>query len=242
MALDIRIPDPCTQRLEDLEPSADGTLLCTRCHQHLIDFRGMSDDEVALAHALAGGRICGVYDEAQLRADTPRRAPTPPRLVTLALGATLLSGTVAAQSASPPATATVQTPQSRPGVATADVAATAPSPAPADTFVVRGTVRDEEGKPLTGVNVMVVGETVLRTLTDSLGAYALRLGERPAGQRITLRFVQLGRNPVFADVPAGDPTPRVDATLKPSTVEMEGIIIPTAARRSILSRLLSIFR
>ena len=242
MALDIRMPRPCTQRLEDLQPVGDGTLLCPRCDQHLTDFRGMSNDEVALAHALAGGRICGVYDEAQLGGNAPRRAPAPPRLVTLALGATLLSGTAAAQSAPPPATATVQTPQSSLRVPAADEVVAAASPASADTFVVRGTVRDEEGKPLAGAIVVVVGETDVHARTDSLGAYALALEERPAGQRITLQFMQLGRNTVLADVSAGDPAPRVDATLELAALDVVGIMVRTPARRSILSRLLSIFR
>lgn len=239
MALNIRIPEPCTQRWEDLEPSADGTLLCTRCHQHLTDFRGMSDDEVALAHALAGGRICGVYDEAQLRGDAPRRAPTSSRLVTLALGATLLSGTAAAQSASPPSTPTVQTPLAPPRVPAANAPAAQASPAPADTFVIQGTVRDEEGRPLTGAIVMVVGETNLRARTDSLGVYSLVLGSRPR-DAIKLRFTQMSREPAIADVPADDPAPRVDATLRPAVI---GIVVPAAPqRRSIFHRVLSIFR
>lgn len=241
MALDIRIPDPCTQRWEDLERADDGTRLCSRCHQHVTDFRGMSDDEVALAHALAGGRICGVYDEAQLRGDAPRRVPTPPRLVTLALGATLLSGTAAAQSASPPSPPTVQTPLTPPRVLAADADAAQPSPAPADTFVISGTVRNEEGQPVPDAYVRVFGEGRVIARTDSLGAYTLALAERPR-RPLQLQFIRLGLRPVVVDVPAV-PEPRVDAVLTFETIDTIGLVVlATPPRRSIIQRVLSIFR
>lgn len=242
MALHIRIPTPCTQRWEELEPAEDGTRLCSRCRQSVTDFRGMRDDEVALAHALAGGRICGVYDEAQLRGDTTRRPPAPPRLVKLALGATLLSGTAAAQSSSPPSAPTVQTPLSPLRATASDAAAAETQAAPADTFVVRGTVRDEEGKPLAGAIVVVEGGDPNRhARTDSLGAYTLALDSRPKGR---LRFAQLGRHSVLADVPPGDPAPRVDATLRIAAIELTtGIVVRAAPpHRSIFDRVLSIFR
>jgi hypothetical protein len=241
MALDIRIPDPCTQRWEDLEPSADGTRLCSRCHQHVTDFRRMSDDEVALAHALAGGRISGVYDEAQLRGDTPRRPSAPPRLVTLALGATLLSGTAAAQSAAPPGTPTVQTPPSPPRVPTADADAAQPSPAPADTFVIHGTVRDEEGRPVPDAYVTVFKEEKVIARTDSLGAYTLALPEHPRGP-LRLQFIRLGLRPVVVDVPAA-PEPQVDPVLTFEAIDTIGLVVlATPPRRSIIQRVLSIFR
>lgn len=244
MALDIRIPEPCTQRWEDLEPAGDGTRLCTRCYQRVTDFRGMSDDEVALAHALAGGRICGVYDEAQLRGEAQRRGPAPPRLVTLALGATLLSGTAAAQSSPSPRAAAVQTPLLPSRTPAPDAAeAEAPPPVPADTFVIRGTVRDEQGQPLPDAFVVVVGEMNLRARTDALGAYTLRLGDLPAGERVTLQFVKLGRHGVLADVRTDDREPRVDATLPVAVVEIEGIVVRAPPqRKSIFQRLRSLFR
>jgi hypothetical protein len=244
MALDIRIPEPCTRRWEDLEPAGDGTRLCTRCQQRVTDFRGMSDDEVTLAHALAGGRICGVYDETQLRGDAQRRVPAPPRLVTLALGATLLSGTAAAQTSPSPRAAAVQTPLAPSRTPSPDAAeAEVPPPVPADTFVIRGTVRDEQGQPLPGASILVVGETNLRARTDSLGAYVLRLGDRRSGQRVTLQFIQLGRRSVLAEVSADDRAPRVDATLPAAVVEIEGIVVrATPQRQSIFQRLRSLFR
>lgn len=243
MALPIRIPVSCTQRWEELEPAENGTRLCSRCHQHVTDFRGMSYDEVMLAHALAGGRICGVYDESQLRGDTPRRPTAPPRLVTLALGATLLSGTAAAQSSSPPSTPTVQTPLTPPRVPAADAEAAQPSPAPTDTFVIRGTVRDEEGRPLHGAMIVVEGQANRRAWTDSLGTYTLKFDERRPGESVRLRFIQLGRDGVIVDVPRKLPEMQIDATLEPSVVEIEGIVVRAAPeRRSILHRVLSILR
>ena len=236
MALDLHIPNPCPMRWEELQPVGDGKRLCTRCARRVTDFRGMSDDEIAFAHAVADGPVCGVYDEAQLRSGAP---PPPPRshLVTLALGATLLSGTAAAQAPDPSPPVAVQPADPPPRTRDAEPA---PSDAPIaeseDSFVVRGTVKDARGEPLPGAFVAMDG-TPFRTRTDSLGGFALRIHDASAlPGMVQLRFFALGYESKTLRVSRADPRPGVDIVLPTAVIAVQGIVVRAAPRRPWLLR------
>ena len=233
MALDLHIPNPCPMRWEELQPTGDGVRLCTRCARRVTDFRGMSDDQIARVHAEADRPICGVYDEAQLRP----RAVAPPsarsRLVTLALGATLLSGTAAAQAPGPSQSVATEPANPPPHAPDAEHApADAPAPEVEDSFVVRGTVRNAQGQPLPDAFVEVAG-TQNRAMTDSLGRFILRIGDASARRgAVRLRFFSIGYEGRTVSV-LGSPAPGLDVVLPSAVV---GLVGPSAPRRPWLVR------
>lgn len=238
MTLDLRIPSPCRQRWDDMPAADDGRRWCARCDRRITDFRGMTDDQVQLVHALSAGPACGVYDEAQLRPAAPLPSPQRSGLVTLALGATLLSGTAAAQ----PATVDRRPATQQPVDASTRLKETETPPAPsspdADSLVVRGTVRDEDGKPLR--DVLVVVGNAARARTDSLGGYEVRFAGR--GQlppTVWLRFAQLGRESRTFEVSTDGAEAYVDAVLETYSLPLtQGIVITAVAlRESFLVRL-----
>jgi hypothetical protein len=236
MTLPISISNPCRERWDKMTPVGDGTRLCARCERRVTDFRGMSDYEIALAHALGDGRVCGVYDASQLRGG---EAPPPrPRsgLVTLALGATLLSGTAAAQATGADAHPTTQPADAPSRPQRAEVAPhEAASPAVEDSFIVRGTVKDARGEVLPGVSVLV-DNSPYRARTDSVGRYTLKIrGEIPLPTMLRLRFASLGYHSQIVEVSTSAADAHVDVTLGVSVLTMEGIVVP-APRRTWLSR------
>lgn len=56
---------PCNQYWEEMTPDGDGRL-CNKCNKHIVDFRQMSDFDVAFRHADSEEPICGLYSEEQL--------------------------------------------------------------------------------------------------------------------------------------------------------------------------------
>jgi hypothetical protein len=62
----ITIPEPCTQRREDMMP-VKGGMHCTACAQTVTDFTLMSDGEIlAFIKKTAGGHFCGSFRASQL--------------------------------------------------------------------------------------------------------------------------------------------------------------------------------
>jgi hypothetical protein len=210
-----------------MQPTGDGRRWCARCERRITDFRGMSDGEIRLVHARSDAPVCGVYDEAQLRPAAPPPSPPRPRLVTLALGATLLSGTASAQAATTerhPSTVQPADASTRPRDGRA-APAKAPTPAHADSFVVRGTVRTVNGRPIRDAVVLVEG-TTLHVQTDSLGGYELHVGDRAALPPVLrLRFAQVGPGHRTVEVTTALAESRVDVVLEPPTFRL-GVVYP----------------
>lgn len=55
----------CKQIWDDMKV-VDGGRLCQKCQNVLIDFRGMSDDEIAFHHINSDKPVCGLYDDERL--------------------------------------------------------------------------------------------------------------------------------------------------------------------------------
>ncbi len=55
--------------------------------------------------------------------------------------------------------------------------------------IVRGVVRDEQGRPIQGVPIIAQGQSAYRAVTDSAGAYTVSIGE-PGNYRIMVESAQ----------------------------------------------------
>ena len=103
----------------------------------------------------------------------------------------------------------------------------APSVA-AQTGVLTGTVRDADGEPLVGANIMVRG-TVLGSASDGQGAYTVR--RIPAGRyRVVCSMIGYGRQSDSVVIAEGE-TVRRDFTLRETAIET-GEVIVTAGRHA----------
>lgn len=57
----LRIPQPCHERWEDMQPTACGTF-CAACSKEVTDFSGMSNEELlGFFHRMNGEQLCGRF-------------------------------------------------------------------------------------------------------------------------------------------------------------------------------------
>lgn len=229
----------CEQRWDDMRP-VDGGRLCGACERRIVDFRPLTDVEVALTHLGDAGPVCGIYSDAQLaRMGLATAAPARSRraLPVLALGASLLGTGAVAQQTAPPAEAVVGTEPSAGASTHVPEAQAIGSTTRTDTTTVTGVVRDgTTGEILRGAMVWVEG-TTHRTVTDSLGAYLLRVPRTAEGQRPQLAFTRIGYEHRRVPLPGNNRSPRVDVALKPAQIELSAFYVTgSPERRSVWQR------
>lgn len=229
----------CEQRWDDMRP-VEGGRLCGACDRRIVDFRPLTDVDVALTHLGDAGPVCGIYSDAQLaRLGLVAAAPARPRraLPVLALGASLLGTGAAAQQAPPPTEAAVGA-ESAPGASLrAQAAPAAGSGTRTDTVTVTGVVRDgATGEILAGAMVWVEG-TTHRTVTDSLGAYLLRVPRSAPAHRPQLAFTRIGYEHRRVPLSRNDRSPLVDVALQPAQIEVSAFYVTGyPERRSVWQR------
>lgn len=83
-------------------------------------------------------------------------------------------------------------------------------------FLVKGRVTDENGEPIFGVSVLVMGTTTGIT-TSKDGTYSIRCNEKAR-----LKFTFIGRDVYTIDVNARE---KIDLVMRPSTVDMDEVVV-----------------
>ncbi len=68
----------CDQIWDDMPEIKDGRL-CENCSNTIIDFRNISDKEIAQVHTFSKGKVCGLYDSAQRKLPKQNRELTKTR-------------------------------------------------------------------------------------------------------------------------------------------------------------------
>ena len=61
----------CNQIWADM-PETERGRLCLKCKNTIIDFRGLTDSEIAETHIFSEQRVCGIYSREQLRKPKPQ--------------------------------------------------------------------------------------------------------------------------------------------------------------------------
>lgn len=229
----------CDQNWEAMAPVGDGRRFCTRCSHPVTDFRGMTKEQITLAHVMSDERVCGVYSPDHLK---PVASTEPTRgrhgLVTLALGASLLAARADAQVAERPATEQAQLPADAqpPQSAPAEAAAPHRQAAQDDTLVIRGTVRAAGDRtPVPQAIVMVAG-TQLRTVTDAAGGYTLRVPSTIRGE-LRLRVGRIGMATREVAVSARGSVAQVDVDVRMEVLVLAGITTVVQTRDESETRL-----
>lgn len=167
----VTIPQPCHESWAAMTPAAQGRH-CAACDKVVVDFTRLTDAEVVAFLSQAGGSNCGRFRAEQLRRPlrvTPT-GPAPRRWLAAALAVLGLgmAGPVAAQNRS----AAPQEQRVLLGETVAAPSALVPALPP---VVVRGRVVDQEnGQPLPGVTISVLG-TTLATATAADGTFELQV-------------------------------------------------------------------
>jgi hypothetical protein len=205
----------CEQRWDEMQPVGDGRRTCARCERRLVDFRGLSLDEIAEIHAASEVPLCGAYAPEQITG-APRF--NLPRLLTLGVGATLLSSPAAGQTPQRPTSPTPE--DSALGRVAAEHAA---GDTLIETTVLRVAVRDSAtGAGVPNVMVSVEGSP-RRTLTDSQGVARIQFS-RGGPAAVVLRTAILGYEAERTPVVMRGKSPETQIVLRRSRIEIVGVI------------------
>jgi len=173
--LQLKIPEPCNQSWNEMLPEEDGRH-CLSCQKKVIDFSGMTDQELIRALAKAGSGSCGRFDVAQLE----RNIMPPARPSGSLLPAAALALTIAVSAETVRANHVVDTTQS--------VKTSGQKPLP--QYLEAQVIDSLTGKGMRGVTVSLMG-TAEGTITDLSGCFRLSLPAHFKGL-LTLKISYLG--------------------------------------------------
>ena len=163
----------CDERWEDMTPNERGRL-CANCAKTIIDFRQMSNGDIARTHAFSEESVCGVYRPEQMR--LPKKKPPRYRInkrVSLFMASLgfLFSEQVKAQEPVPKERTIkreeIQKMQERAGPFDH-------GPSISENVMVTGKITDETGNAVPFATVHVQG-TRMGTASDFDGTYVLTI-------------------------------------------------------------------
>ena len=168
----LTVQKPCAEKFQNFQPTANGGF-CQACQKEVIDFTQMTDAEVLQYFKNHSGKTCGRFQQSQLKTyptvSADHRAPSYSFLGIGMLGLSVLSllpfTHTHAEQLQP--TVSVYTSEQK------NHPKEEGSSKNNNEHYVQGTVLDEFGNPLPGVNVWIKG-TSNGTVTDIDGYFAFR--------------------------------------------------------------------
>ncbi len=172
------IPLPCNENWQQMSPAEQGRH-CHACSKTVIDCTGMNDQSLATFIAAKGNGLCGRFRNDQLGRDIPYNSKVPSskqwRKLLACVAMIFLLNTSSAQRR-----VFVDTVFYRWTLSESSKALVKQQEAMASQteYTVRGKLRDEQGKPMTGVQVQGADGAVLAT-SDANGFFSFRLPGRP---------------------------------------------------------------
>lgn len=182
----------CEQKWEEMTPVEGKGMYCSQCKKCLMDFRGMTDEEILAIHNGSKERICGVYS---LPApDKKLYSPFATRYRWLAIAAATLGLTIALPSQ---AAAHWQKP---PNQQTSSFEKEKPQMDGDTLLVIRGYVRDSTTKEPIEYSYINLQNTEIGVLTDMNGYFELRVPENLITQKIEIEVSFIGYESKFIEI------------------------------------------
>jgi hypothetical protein len=178
--IEISIPKPCHEDWRKFTPISSGGF-CQACQKEVIDFTQWTDQAIVEHFEKAKGKICGRFQETQLKRFEPHNTSSSkwPMAAFLTLAAISLNKPAEAKASKLKIPIEQRETYSRNQIK-------------ADTLIekiiITGTVRDEDGASMPGVNIVQKG-TTNGTVSDSDGKFMLVI-KRPAYvEKLTFSFI-----------------------------------------------------
>jgi len=163
----------CDQLWEEM-PLCEKGRICESCNKVLIDFRELSDKEVADIHKDPTQTVCGIYKKRQLSIANQQAHVRPSvsnwKMIGIGLAGILFSQNATSQQLAEPTEINQTTHQTKPLEKKA-------SNFPEDRVVIHGKVTDAEtNEELIGASIYIKNHK-LSTSTDFIGNYSLDITE-----------------------------------------------------------------
>jgi hypothetical protein len=178
--IQLTIPKPCHEQWDNFTPSGQGRF-CGSCQKEVIDFTGWSEERLKDYFKKPASTTCGRFTEEQLKVYNYEQTRSSVRqwLPVALTGMIVLASREGLAQATKPATE-----QTQPTYKIGKVVS-APQ---VSTVVVRGTITDEEGALMPGVNVKRKG-TSEGTVSDEFGKFMISLKNLKASDTLTFDFI-----------------------------------------------------
>ena len=180
----------CDQIWDDMEPNEKGRV-CAKCQHTIIDFRNLSDKEIAETHVFTKGKVCGLYHPRQLQIERPTSRWNKLKPIYFSLMGMLSTVNLMGQEqiAKVPSE---QVEKDTTKQTTLQQKKKPIQPLSEKVIIVSGSLLDEKGEVLIGANVVVQG-TTRGTSTDFNGFYFLDISnEISRDGQATLEFTYTG--------------------------------------------------
>jgi hypothetical protein len=164
--IQIHIDTPCHQKWEDMHPAAAGNF-CNSCKKNVIDFTGMSDNQLMEYFKNNRSSVCGRFYEDQLNMPLPipvKKIPWLRYFFQISLPALLLGYKANAQRVLKKNPAPIEL---------REIKNDQPNALGKD-FTVTGTITGKNGDPVSYASVMIKGSEV-GVSADSSGAFKITL-------------------------------------------------------------------
>lgn len=164
----------CDQVWEDMTPNEQGRI-CTKCQNTIIDFRALTDKEVAEIHMFSEGRVCGLYRKDQLQIKPPKKRYSRFASEIVAILGMLTTVDLSGQSTFNNAPVELhESPHS--DVSLIKRKQSSDNDLKEEDKSIYGRMKDENGEPLIGATVLIKG-TRKGTVSNINGYYRLEIGD-----------------------------------------------------------------
>lgn len=183
-SLILNIPGPCTQSWDDMN-AVEGGRFCRHCQKKVIDFSGMSDQEIRAALDNTNGQLCGRFDITQLRREITLPAEPKRSWLPAAMFASLMTVLIPENSRAGSTPGTVRQSVIRSEDHTIRVTARG--------FVEGSIIDGHTNEGLTGVTVYLTeSKGQVGTATDQTGRFRLHLPMQYRDRPLHLKISYVG--------------------------------------------------
>lgn len=220
--IQLGIPEPCHENWNNMKPEEKGRF-CNSCQKTVMDFRNMSDSQLAEFFKKPAGSVCGRFHADQLNRDItiPRkRIPWVKYFFQFSLPAFLFSMKAAAQGkVIVNEKVSVQEKEAfGPEIKKVPVREVHRQP---QSVTINGKITDEIGAPIYSATVMIKGTTI-GVVTDKDGLFSLKC---KMGDKLYINSVgYTGLEYIVTDT-------IVNVSLIQNSMEMMGLIVFTSIKK-----------
>ena len=185
MKFKLNIPEPCNEDWQQMSPTQKGKF-CASCQKEVIDFTKLSATEIARKTKNAK-QLCGRFTSTQLEQEYIAASQNSLSRLGIALGLGSIIAVAQPGLAQEEKTAKVKVDAENDSQYKESTQAATQK----DSIRIRGTVTDEEGLPLPGVNVIQQNSSH-GTQTDFDGHFSIAISEKDFEKEVFLEFSYVG--------------------------------------------------
>ncbi|GAB4049373.1 carboxypeptidase-like regulatory domain-containing protein [Spirosoma litoris] len=191
--IQLTVDTPCQQRWQDMTPIETGRF-CDSCQKTVIDFSGMTDQQIVSSISRSSSSTCGRFRVSQL--DRTLQAPTPAAHSSGRFFSLLTAGLLGYQTVQADAHSTLARPSTlqteQRSVATADQPSTEVTIVTDSSRVITGRIVDNVTKAGLGGAYVIIKGTSRGTNTDSTGHFQVVVPTEIKNDLITVIIGSIG--------------------------------------------------